>query len=127
MKNKGFTLAELLGVIVILSLISVITIPAVTSSLNTYKGKLCNSQLDQIISASKAWATDNIVLLPTENGKKYQVTLKTLAQYGYIDDDIKNPVTKVNFDLDSTIITITRVNKTYKYEIDEETVKSCQK
>lgn len=127
MKRNGFTLAELLGVIVILSLISVITIPAVTSSLNTYKEKLCNSQLDQIISASKSWATDNIVLLPTENGKKYQVSLKTLAQYGYIDDDIKNPVTKVNFDLDSTFVTITRVNKTFTYELDEATIKSCQK
>jgi prepilin-type N-terminal cleavage/methylation domain-containing protein len=127
MKKNGFTLAELLGVIVILSLISVITIPAVTSSLNTYKERLCNSQLDQIISATRAWATDNIVKLPTENGKSYQVSLRELTQYGYIDDDIKNPISKTDFDLDSTIITITRVNKTYSYQIDAQTVKSCKK
>ena len=42
MRKNGFTLAELLGVMVLLSLISIITVPAVTQSLNSYKTKLCN-------------------------------------------------------------------------------------
>ena len=40
--KKGFTLAELLGVIVILSLIALITVPAITATLQNYKIKLCN-------------------------------------------------------------------------------------
>ena len=41
MKKNGFTLAELLGVIVVLALISMITVPAVTDSLQNYRNSLC--------------------------------------------------------------------------------------
>ena len=126
MKNNGFTLAELLGVMVILSLISVITIPAVTDSLNTYKSKLCVTQLDEIVSAAKTWGADNILKLPTKEGETYQVTLKTLSEYGYIDSKVTNPITKDEFNPEKTIITITRSGKRYKYTIDEGTQKTCK-
>ncbi len=127
MKRNGFTLAELLGVMVILSLISIITIPAVTDSLNNYKAKLCNTQLDEIKAAAKSWATDNIGLLPTEEGAEYQVTLGDLSSSGFIDKKVNNPVTNEDFDLDTTIITITRTGKRYTYSIDEGTKRTCRK
>ena len=37
MKKNAFTLAELLGVIVILALISLITIPSISGTLQKYK------------------------------------------------------------------------------------------
>lgn len=126
MKKNGFTLAELLGVIVILSLIAVITVPAVTDSLQNYKEKLCNSQLDEIVAAARAWASDNILILPTEDGISYTVTLETLSNGGYIDSEIENPITKRNFDLDDTKVTITRVGKKYTYEINNESLKLCK-
>ena len=125
MKKNGFTLAELLGVLVILSLIAVITVPAVTDSLNKYKRELCNTQVKEIVSAAKAWGTDNILLLPTEDNATYIVSLETLSKYGYIDSKIENPVTKENFDLEDTIVTITRKGKRYTYEMDEATKNSC--
>ena len=126
MKRNGFTLAELLGVIVILSLISVITIPAVTDQLNNYRKRLCEAQLAEIVSAAKTWATDNIYKLPTSNGETYSVTLETLSSYGYIDKDIQNPITKEKFDLEDTKVTITRSGKKYTYAIDEETANLCK-
>ena len=125
MKNKGFTLAELLGVMVILSLISIITIPAVTESLNSYKTKLCNSQIDEIIAAAKTWGTENILKLPDTEGESYSVSLKTLAEYGYIDAKINNPVTNENFDLEDTVVTITKKGKRYVYTMDENTINTC--
>lgn len=67
--KKGFTLAELLGVIVILSLIALITVPAITDTLQNYKIKLCNTQLEEIISAAKTWGADNLVKLPSSEGQ----------------------------------------------------------
>ena len=125
MKKNGFTLAELLGVMVILSLISVITVPAVTDSLNKYKTKLCNSQIDEIISAAKTWGNENILLLPENEGETYEISLQQLAEYGYIDEKINNPVTNENFDKENTIVTITKKGKRYKYSMNSDTVDTC--
>ena len=125
MKKNGFTLAELLGVMVILSLISIITVPAVTESLNNYKTKLCVSQINEIISAAKSWGNENVLVLPSGEGETYDVTLRTLAEYGYIDEKVNNPVTNENFDLDTTIVTITKKGKKYKYTMDSTTVDTC--
>ena len=125
MKNKGFTLAELLGVMVILSLISIITVPAVTESLNSHKTKLCNSQIDEIIAAAKIWGTENKLKLPDKEGESYTIDLETLAEYGYIDAKINNPVTNENFDLEDTVVTITRKGKRYTYAMDDNTINTC--
>ncbi len=123
--KKGFTLAELLGVIVILSLIALITVPAITDTLQNYKIKLCNTQLEEIISAAKTWGADNLVKLPSSEGQTKTVSLKTLSDYGYIDAVIQNPVTKENFDLETTTVTITKQGKKFVYTLDEDTTKSC--
>lgn len=123
--KKGFTLAELLGVIVILSLIALITVPAITDALQNYKIKLCNTQLEEIISAAKTWGADNLVKLPSSEGQTKTVSLKTLSDYGYIDAVIQNPVTKENFDLETTTVTITKQGKKFVYTLDEDTTKSC--
>ena len=123
--KKGFTLAELLGVIVILSLIALITVPAITDTLQNYKIKLCNTQLEEIISAAKTWGADNLVKLPSSEGQTKTVSLKTLSDYGYIDAVIQNPVTKENFELETTTVTITKQGKKFVYTLDEDTTKSC--
>ena len=117
MKKNGFTLAELLGVIVLLSLVSIITIPAVTDSLSNYKGRVCKAQLDEIVSAARTWANDNVLKLPTGNDEFRTVTLEELSEYGYIDGTIQNPVTKKNFDPKTTKVVITRSGKRYTYKI----------
>lgn len=44
MKNKGFTLAEILGVIVLLALISIISISQITNRINSTKSKISDAQ-----------------------------------------------------------------------------------
>jgi prepilin-type N-terminal cleavage/methylation domain-containing protein len=117
MKKNGFTLAELLGVLVILSLIALITVPAVTDSLQTYKVKLCNTQVDEIVEAARTWGSGNVSVLPTNDGETYTLSLRKVADSGFIDSEIQNPVTKEYFDLDDTKIVITRVGKKYTYEV----------
>ena len=123
--KKGFTLAELLGVMVVLALISIVTVPLVTNSLNKYKSKLCSAQIDEIISAAKAWAGENMFSLPSEDGEFIKVDLKTLASAGFIDEKVNNPVTNEEFDPDTTIITIKKVGKKFTYIMDDKTVNTC--
>lgn len=91
MNKKGFTLAELLAVIVILGLIAVITIPVVTKTLSDYKLRLCNTQVSNIEEAARLWGSDNLLALP-EAGEQITINLSTLQNGGYIDKEIKDPV-----------------------------------
>ena len=133
MKNKGFTLAELIGVIVVLALISLVTIPAVSNTLKANRIKLCKTQISNIIAAAKSYGADNLFSLDTISG----VSLETLIKYGYIDDKIQNPVTKEIYryvkndselgdneiNANTLIINITRNNKKYNYTLDDDAFK----
>lgn len=118
MNNKGFTLAELLGVLVVLALIAMIAVPSVSSSLKTYKKKVCVVQLDNIIEAGRTWAADNITKLPeTEESDDYlDVSLDTLMKYGYLDEDTKNPKTKEKFE-DDLVVRIQKYKNKYTYKL----------
>lgn len=121
--KKGFTLAELIGVIVVLALISLVTIPAVSKTLKQNKESLCESQLNNILSAAKAWGADHVFELPSDSGETKTITLGDLINGGYIEGDIENPVTKDIF-AEGSEITITKNNKKYEYKLDSD-VFSC--
>lgn len=55
MNNKGFTLVELLAVMVILISISLVTVASVTSSLTRREDKECQEQQELAISAAKIY------------------------------------------------------------------------
>lgn len=129
MKNNGFTLAELIGVIVVLALISLVTIPAISNTLKTNRKKLCDTQISNIVLAAKSYGADNLFSLDTIDN----VTLETLIKYGYIDDKIENPVTKEIYRYvknDSELeenevnaktikVNITKNGKNYEYKLEE--------
>lgn len=110
-KRKGFTLAELLAVIVILGIITSITVPIVTDQIDKYKTKVCVTQYDNILNAARSYGADHL----TELGKSKTITLKTLNDDGYIDaSNMKDPITKDTISQDLKII-IEKVGKKYKY------------
>lgn len=55
MNNKGFTLVELLAVLVILILILTIAIPSITSSVDRNKNKVLNKKIDIIEAQSESY------------------------------------------------------------------------
>ena len=60
MIKKGFTLVELLAVIMILGLVGLIAIPTVTKVIKNSKQKLYDSQITMIEQSGKKWGIDNI-------------------------------------------------------------------
>lgn len=116
--KKGFTLVELIGVIVILGLLGLIVTATINKSVNNAKEELYNTQLNLIIAGAEAWASKNVLSLPSNNNESISVTLGQLKEQGLIDDVI-NPKTKEAFS-DNVTIKITRIGNNYKYEIEGE-------
>lgn len=89
--KKGFTLIEILIVIIILGVVGLIVFPGVNSIIKNNKEKLYNKQLEEIKLASEKWAYNNIDLLPSNEGKSVTLTLLSLKRGGYLPLDIRDP------------------------------------
>lgn len=98
MKKEGFTLVELLAVVVIIGITYLIIFPSVTSFIDKSKEKSYNIQVDLIEKASKKWVVDNTDELLKKDPyhlNNINLTLTTLKKDGYLQDEfIENPKTK---------------------------------
>lgn len=117
-KKNGFTLVEVLGVIVILGLLALLVIPAIDKTVKESNQTLYQAQLSTIIEGAKNWSSDHINELPINNGS-ITVTLEILQAGGYVPLDIKNPITEQPFPSD-LIVRITEKNSQYQYKVEDE-------
>lgn len=154
MNKKGLTLVELLAVIVVLAVVALIVTPNVLSSMTKSKERMFETQLDNIKTAAKNWAADTLferhclicvpednlqsnldctnggdgcIEAPKESGRSITVTLATLIDEGYAEDDLQNPKTEEPFNRClEVVITIDVDTGDYIYTIpDPETSVSC--
>lgn len=121
MNKKGFTLVELLAVIVLLGLVALIAAPAITGIIKQSKENLSDSQKASIELSAKNWATDNMSDLPA-NGECIWVELETLQADGYADLELKDPKTGKAMDV---CVTIRRDEKRLIYVVDKNCLGSC--
>jgi len=121
MKNKGFTLVEVIAVIVILSIIITITIPIIYNRIESSKEKTYDIQIKEIKRAAESWAGDlkNIDSLPTGIGDEITLNLADLKIAGLLDIDIVNPLTNKSFPNDM-LITITKLTNQYNIKVLED-------
>ena len=126
MNKKGFTLAELLGVIVILILLVLIVTPIAINYAKSASDSVYDVQVKTIKASAKEWASDknNYKLLPTEDGECIEVSLEKLKEAGYLDYNIKNPKTNEKFDDDLTVI-IKKEGKNLTYTFNEDGTQVC--
>lgn len=112
--KKGFTLIELMGVIVLLSILSVVTVVGVDKMLKQGKDDLYQSQIHMIELSAQDWLIDNPENKPTI--EPLIITFQTLVDAGYLESEINNPKTNEHFEL-TTQIKITKVSQTFTYEV----------
>ena len=94
MNKRGFTLVELLSVLVLISLLFGLAIPGINKISSNMKKKSYSKKVNLIESAAILWGQDNRTLLQsndcTINGKKmscYKITIGSLIENNYLDSD----------------------------------------
>lgn len=75
MNKKGFTLVELLAVLVILALIAIIVSNTVNNTIDKAKSTLTSAQEQSILSAAEMWSVDNSVQFDDIEASKINVGL----------------------------------------------------
>jgi len=115
-EKSGFTLAELMGVIVVLGIIAVIATITVDRGIKNSRYQTCLAQEKNIVEGAKTWSYDNASKLPGA-GKSYTISVNELQNENYIEDGLKSPMTNSVYS-SGTTVTITSPNGTsYDYEV----------
>ena len=131
-KNKGFTLVELLAVIVILAIVSLIAVPSVNGLLRKSRTNMFCKKVESIEAAAKYYAQDYADKL-TFNNDISSVKVATLLEYGYIKEDnkgqndVKDP--RTDADLKNVDVTIKIISGRYygAYPLNDKDKKFCDK
>ena len=109
--KKGFTIVELLAVIIIISILIIITGLSVASITRKSKKTLSDIQKAEIINAAKNYMSSNMQIEVNENECKY-ITLETLNNEGFLEkiNDLEDIYIKIELDESKELID-------YKYDI----------
>lgn len=111
--KKGFTIIELLAVIVIISVLVTLTGISISKIVKKSKITLTDIQEKQIINAAKNYISSRMGI-NIEDGECKYLTISKLKQNGFIEDinNIGEIYIKIELDSDKVLID-------YKYEIDD--------
>ena len=124
MKNKGFTLVELLSVIVVICVIGGIATTIVVGYINSANKDMLENQKNSIISAAKDWAVKNTSKLDEYHLNDTYVSIFDLKSEGFLENKtINNPVTKKIMD-GCVVISYVNSSKSYSYEYKEDSCKN---
>ena len=107
MKKNGFTLVELLSIVVILGIIVVVALPQISGSIGSKKEKQYNKIVKIVENAGKVYLTENVT--------RDSVSIDKLIKSDYLTSGLKNPIN--NTPLTGCVKKITSDGVTkYKYE-----------
>ena len=116
MNKKAFTLVELIGVLVILSVLVLVAVPAVLKIIKNSKQKTYDTNISMIKTAMQDWKYDNSNMLPGV-GEKIYLTISQLKHDGKLSHELNNPLTEKAFPNDM-LLTITNDHGGYIYAVD---------
>lgn len=113
--KNGFTLIEILAVVVIIGLIFVLVIPKVANSLRNKKSDVDQTTTNIVISAAKLYVMDNTSKFERVNGNISCMPVSQLVKKGYLEGPVKNVTDDVDITNKKTVqITY---NKGFTYEM----------
>lgn len=91
--KRGFTLIELIGVIIILGMLVLIIYPVIGSIFDSSNSDLSKNQKESLENVARMWGAQNTELL--SETQPYYLTIDTLKKSGLLENkDILDPETE---------------------------------
>ena len=115
-KKHGFSLTELLAVIIVIGVVIVIAFPIINGVLLTVKNNFYQNQENSLLFSGKDYFTDDTNRLPRKLGETTIITLKSLINEGYTKEILD--AEKKSCDIDESKVEVTSLSKgKYAYDV----------
>lgn len=123
MKNKkGFTMVELLGIITILGVLLIMTVPSLTATLKRSTQKEYDSFIDNLLIATETYIESNRSLYPSldKPSGRAIISIQTLIDNNLIEKTVIDPKTEEEVPTYNTITAIKQDDGTIFYAYNSE-------
>lgn len=114
MKNRGFTLLELLGVIVILALLTTLVFPSVLNTIKKSSNETDKLSMDLISNATDLYIENHANDFEKINGSKFIIDMNELIEEGFLPESIK--LTDVE-KIEENYVLVKYDNDKFNYEV----------
>ena len=106
--NKGFTLIEIMGIVLILTAIFLVSFPLISNWLKDDNDKQYKTMVDNLCLAGQTYMIMNIDDFDDRivTGNTITIKVEELIMYGNIDKNTTNPKTKNTIEDDEIIYTV---------------------
>ena len=107
-KTRGFTLIELIAIIVVLAAIFLVAFPILLGTTKKTKTSAYDITVENLCEAGKTYIADNQDKYPTATtvGSKITIPLLDLLEYGVIAEDMIDPQLNISLEDSSLIYTV---------------------
>ena len=124
MKSRGFTLVELLAVLVLISVIAIIAVPSIINYINQSEGEIDEATKKIVFSGTQLYVDQNKKDFQAPL-KQYCVTLQEIVDQKYLSDSIFDSVSGSKIDSNTFVKVINYYNVDkerydFKYDISNE-------
>lgn len=118
MNKKGFTLAEVLGVVVILGLLVIVSFPPILNQLKKSQSRLSGATIKLLGSAAELYVDEHPSSYPIKKNNVYCFSLKKLVDTGYLKSPILDASSgeQINEEGNYIKFTINDIND-YRYDL----------
>lgn len=116
--NKGFTLAEIVGVIIILGLIALLAFPPMLNMIKNSENKIDEATKTLIYTASSQYTAKYINEFPKEAENTYCISISDLVREEFLSSTIVND----KLTMDSKIKVTVSQDLKYDYILDNECI-----
>ena len=116
--KKGFTLVELLAVLIVIGVIMLVTVPNIVNSINKGKTNKYNAFIKDLEMATENYVETNFEKYPqlTIVGNQTAVELNELVENNYLKEPIINPSNNNEMNLNSIVIVTVENDKSLSYQ-----------
>ena len=115
--KKGFTLVELIGVIIILALIMLLAVPPILNSIRSTRNELSDASKKIIYTAANLYVSENLNDFPKYDGNTFCVSIDTLSKKEYLPTIVYDSTTGDEIPKDS-LVEIKVENNNYTYNMN---------
>ena len=116
-KKNGFTMVEMLGVVILLAAIMLLAFPAMLEQFRKSKEDINEATLQLIYSGADEYFNQYLEVYPKIDGNSYCVFLQDIVDAGYLSDSITDVLNDKDFDFENDNVKAVYQNNKYNYSL----------